>query len=140
MELFDVISRDPRAPNPHSIPYETVIKGICYVRNMPHDIGLRATYHQLQAKQTACCSIMAVDDDGALQNMPLLNAALPHSNDNCKGDWIKDYTLILNNCRAVNNKAQIFRTYEAIHCDSYVIMHSVHIICPYYLNFMVKFY
>ena len=82
MQLFDIISRDSRAPNPHNIPFGVAIDGINNARNLLHDMGVGGSYLQRQSK---------LDENYNVRNSGLLNKFLPHKRSEHRTSWIDKY-------------------------------------------------
>ena len=89
--LFDIISKDNRAPNPFKISYGNAIYGMNNVRNKFYHIGVRGSQPRLQTKQAITCAVMKIDDNGFAnkRSKQLLSELLPHQNKDCRNDWIK---------------------------------------------------
>ena len=60
VQLLDIIGNDPRAPNPHKIPYGQAIDGICNARELMRDVGVGGTNLQNQSKQAITCCLMSL--------------------------------------------------------------------------------
>ena len=76
--LLDIISNDPRAPNPHKIPYGQSVDAVNNAKELISHIGTGGTYDQKQAKQAILCSFMKLDDNYNLRNRKLINEIIPH--------------------------------------------------------------
>ena len=117
--LFNYISKDPSAPNPHNIPYGSAIDATNNARCLLFEVGVKGSYHKLQAKQAITCALMKFDTEGTLVplNKKLLNVILPHKNDNCRDKWISQCEGYLKDYRAGKSDA-IFNKYEHLTRDS----------------------
>ena len=104
VELFDIVSRDPRAPNPHKIPYGQAIDAAHNVRNIFHDLGVKGSYLQLQSKQAITCALMNLDSHYNLRNKKFINKMLPHKNDDNRDEWVRQCASYLSEYKKRNSK------------------------------------
>ena len=88
MWIFDIISRDPVAPNNNNIPWGEAIIAMNNVKAVYDKIGVRGTYLQQQLKQGITCSLLDLDNNNTVCNKKLLKAVLPHINRTARDNWI----------------------------------------------------
>ena len=113
VELFDIISRHPDAPNPHKIPYGQAIDAAYNARNLIHDVGVMGSYLQLQSKQAITCSLMKLDEHYNLRNKKFINKLLPHANDDNKTKWINQCVSYLSEYKKGNTRVFVNK-YEGL--------------------------
>ena len=102
--LLDIISKDPRAPNPNKIPYGQSFDAINNAKDLMADIGTGGTYNQKQAKQAICCSFMKLDGNYNLRNKGLIRKVIPHKPKSRHGTkWIKECRIYLTEYRKRNS-------------------------------------
>ena len=89
IELFNIISKDPSAPNPYGISYGLAIDGINNATELLHDLGTGGSNLQLQSKQAVTCSLLKLDAHNNVRNRKLFKKVLPHRNKDCRNKWIK---------------------------------------------------
>ena len=90
LELFDIISKDPRAPNPHKIPYGQAIDGAYNARKLLRDVGVLGSNLQKQSKQAITCAFMKLDSNYKVtgNNRKLLHKILPQRTADNRNKWI----------------------------------------------------
>ena len=123
MFIFDVLSRDPDAPNPNKIPWGEAITAVNNIKAVYDKVGVRGSNLQQQMKQGLTCAVMSLDNNNNITNQTLLRI-LPHKHWQTRHDWIIK-------CLALKiqfNDDEIdisCRKYDNIHRKSYVSVLSI---------------
>ena len=71
MHIFDIVSRDPRAPNDNKVPWGEAITAVNSIKHIFDRIGTRGNYLQQQIKQGLTCAVLDLDNNNKVCNKEL---------------------------------------------------------------------
>ena len=87
--LLNKLAKMESAPN-DGIPWGDALLGIYSLRDVMKEIGVRGSEEMHNAKKLLIASVVSTDDnDDVPTNRPLLNALLPHIDDHCRAEYLK---------------------------------------------------
>ena len=86
--LLNKLARIESTPN-DDIPWGDALMGIYSFRDVMKEIGVRGSEEMHNAKKLLIASVVSTDDNDVPTNRPLLNALLPHMDDHCRADYLK---------------------------------------------------
>ena len=129
--ILNHVADDPRCPSPQNCPPPAInrwvdcVAAVIRMKRVFAAMGTLGSNLQRQNKHAMTCSVLIAANrvqgslimDNPAANMKLLVQLLPHKDDDCRRDWIRDCKALLS---AFNNgqSRHICKDYENLHRQS----------------------